>query len=104
MAFLNIEDINSEIFTWIVDFKLFVNLSILDKKSYALITNSLIYKELGILRNHNIKSNKKNIPDKYYELGLINILTNLNKNNEHFYLKNAIDWASENGHINILDW
>ena len=91
MAFCNIDDINLEILTWIIDFKLFINLSILDKKSYILITDTLIYTELGTLRNYNIKSSAKLklklngvcMIDIYYKLGLINILKKLKKNNKY---------------------
>ena len=88
------------------DFKLFLRLSILNKKSYILITNTLIYKELNMLKNHNIKiklSDKDTIKI-YYKLGLINILKNLKKNNEYFVSDNSIYCASKNNHVNILGW
>ena len=105
MAFCNINDINLELLSRITNFKLFIGLSILDKKSYILITNTLVYAELNILENYyNGKSNKKfngkligNITIYlYYKLGLVNILQKLKKNNEYF--------ISINGHIHILDW
>ena len=104
MAFCGIDDIDTEILSWISDFKLFINLSILDKKSYILITNTPIYIELNKLKNHSTKFKGKNITNIYYVLGLINILKNLKKNNKHFILDNGIDCASERGHINILEW
>ena len=54
----NINDINLKISSWIVDFKLLINLSILDKKSYILIINTLIYGELDILKYYNKKINE----------------------------------------------
>ena len=36
MALCNINDINLEILFWVTDFKLFINLSIIDKKSFNL--------------------------------------------------------------------
>ena len=97
MAYCKINDINLEILSWVTDFKLFINLSILDKKSYILITNTLIYTELNILQNRNIKLNATNIINKYYKLGLINILKNLKKNNIHFISNNGINNASQYG-------
>ena len=79
MAFFDINDINSEILARVFNFKLFINLSILDKKSYILITNTLIYAELNILKNHT-KLKEMNIEIMCYKLGLINILKKKIKN------------------------
>ena len=97
MAFCNINDINLNILTRISDLKLFVNLSTIDKKSYAFITNTLVYKELNTLKNSNAKLKERNIIDKYYKLGLINILTRLKQNDEHFISSDSINWASKHG-------
>ena len=48
--------------------------------------------------------NAKNSINKYYELGLINILKHFEKNNKYFITNNGIDLASMNGHVCILDW
>ena len=110
MALHNINDINVEIISWISNLKLFLSLSILDKKSYILITNTSIYVELNMLKKYYTMVNKYNIILKkgtvntYYRLGLINILKKLKKNNEYFISDTGIDLASENGHINILKW
>ena len=104
MAFSGIKDINLEILSWIIDFKLFINLSIIDRKSYVLITNTSIYAELDTLKNNSVRLNDKYIINKYYELGSINILKKLKKNNERFVSKHSMDIASEFGHINILTW
>ena len=104
MAFSNINDINLEILTWIIDLKLFINLSILDRRSYILITNTPIYAELDTLKNNNTRLNDENIMTKYYKLGLINILKKLKKNNKRFVSGYGIDIASEFGHVNILEW
>ena len=79
MASHNIKDINLEILSWITNFKLFINLSTLGKKSYILITNTLIYTELDILKTNNTKLNDDNIINQYYKLGLVNILKKLKK-------------------------
>ena len=123
MAFCNINDINLEISTWVIDFKLFLRLSILNKKSYVFVTDTLIYRELNILKDRNVsfpavhvesdaelpsftklQLNNKNMIKIYYELGLINILKKIKTNNEIFVSGDSINCASENNHINILDW
>ena len=104
MAFCDIDDINFQISSWIIDFKLFVSLSFLNKKSYTLITNSLIYDELNILKKY-VKTLKKiNSGNIYYALGLINVLKKLEQNDEHFYSHESINYASDGGHVNILEW
>ena len=102
----DINDINLEILSWIDNLKVFMHLSFLDKKSYILITDTPIYMELNILKTHNakFKLNENNMIDIYYELGLIDILKKLKKNNIHFFSANGINYASRNGHINILEW
>ena len=106
MALCDIGDINLEISSWIIDFKLFISLSILNKKSYVLIINTSIYEELNKLKNYdtNLELNSKDIINIYYGLGLINLIKKLKKNNEHFVSDNSINCAAENGHINILQW
>ena len=104
MALCNIIDINLEILSWISDLKLFIYLSILNKKSYIFITNTLIYAELDTLKNCNIKIGNVNIINKCYSMGLVNILKILKKNNECFISNIGINLASVNGHINILEW
>ena len=104
MALCSIDDVNLEILSWVIDFKLFISLLILNKKSYILITNTLIYEELNKLNNYDAKLNKKNMIDTCYKLGLINVLKKLKKNNENFVLATSIDYASKNGHIKILEW
>ena len=104
MAFCNIRDLNLEILSWVYDLKLFTDLSILDKKSYILIVNTSIYKELNILKNHNTKMGEYDIINKYCKFGLINILKKLKKNNKCFISNAVIDLASEYGHINMLEW
>ena len=108
MALFNINDINLEILSWIIDFKLFVNLSILDKKSYILITDTPVYIELDKLKNNKVKlwlgADNMFVIDIYYRLGLINILKKLKKNNKYYISNRGMDWASRNGHIDILEW
>ena len=106
MAFSDITDINLEILTWVVDFKLFINLSILNKKSHTLIINTSIYYELNRLKNYDAKLNfdGHNIINIYYELGLINILKKLKKNNKYFISNGSIDYASKNNRVDILNW
>ena len=79
MAFCNINDTNLEILSWVFDFKLIISLSILDKKSYILITGTPIYVELNTLKNCNVKLNEKYIIDRCYKLGLTNILKKIKK-------------------------
>ena len=109
MAFFYISDINLEIISWVVDLKLFINLSTLDKKSYELITKTLIYTELDTLktdytiirrRDTRSKFGKKIITQICCKLGLINIL----KNMKYSISNDSIFWASSNGHVNILEW
>ena len=110
MVFCNIKDINLEILSWTSSLKLFVSSSILDKKSYVLVTDSPIYGELNILKNYCEELNKNCAIDIYYELdmyhklGLINILQKLKKNNRHFISDSGINHASCGGHVNILKW
>lgn len=105
MAFCDINDINLFILSWISDFKLFINSSHLNKKSYKLIINAPIYDELirlKIFKMMYIGFNHKYIIYLYHELGLINILKNLKRNNKCVVLGNAVTLASRGGHIHIL--
>lgn len=104
MAFCNIDDVDILILSWIIDFKLYIDLSILNKHSYQLITNTLIYKELTKIKNYDIKLNDDNIIDTYYRLGLINILKKLRGHNKRVDSKKSILFASAYGHVNILEW
>ena len=104
MALCNNDDINLEILSWVIDFELYAKLSVLNKKSYILIVNTPTYAELDTLKTYAIKLNDDRIIRICYELGLINILKKLKKNNKHLISGDCIEMASEYGHVNILEW
>ena len=77
-----------------------INLLIINTSLKKLVSETKIYAEYLQLK----KIDKNKILDYCYEKGLINILKNYYWNGKNIIIPDGIDYASENGHIAVLEW
>src|SRR5271169_5590623 len=77
-----------------------IKLRLINRSLNKLIMNHEIYK--SILQINNV--NDKSILETCYKKGLIDILQNYYQFGKNIIINDGIDWASEYGHLQILEW
>src|SRR5271170_4638483 len=77
-----------------------MKLRLINNSLNKLIMNHKIYK--SVLQINSV--NSKFILKTCYENGLIDILQNYYQFGKNIIINCAIDWASKNGHVEILEW
>ena len=77
-----------------------IKLCLVNRSLNKLVTESVIYLEYVQLKN----IYKPDILIDCYEKGLINVLQNFHRNGKNIFVRDGLNYASENGHVAILDW
>ncbi len=98
MALLAVDDLNYRII-FLLDLEEMLDLMPVNKRSEALVKNTLVYQDLITLRGMKFKypfHSESNII-LYYRHGLIHILQQY-----RYYLYRGLYWAASSGHINVL--
>ncbi len=100
MALLPISDLNYRIL-FRLDPKNVLQMMLLNRPSYRLVTESLVYQYIIKLRNITpaYTFDSTNIITQYYLYGLVHILEQY-----QYYHPHGIYYAAMNGHTNVLDW
>ena len=97
MSLIGVTDLDYYIIQ-LCDLKSILNLLALNWNSYDFITSLVFYEQLQKVKG---SSNKRKA---IFENGYLNLIRILFNNVNIKYSKSEINWASENGHINVLEW
>ena len=122
--FTEVDDINHHIiilsaypdtsdFLFKFDPKFILQIMLLDKKSYILVRRMPLYQDLIKLRHVIPKYafGSIGIIQQYYQYGLVHLLEHCQYDLIQLFSfcsfpnhLRCIDWAAENGHVNVLNW
>ena len=104
MTITNIPDINIHLLNYL-DIKSVIRLSAISTAQYVLLSNLNFVKQLHALKRNLMGTNSQTIIDYASQCGYMEIIEWMyNSTNNFEYTDNAIRRASQYGHTNILEW